>query len=65
MGLADARPMNMSGLQKVQDHFCRESKVKRPPVQTRLNYLTLLPFYKIKNKLSPPNLQRARASKNE
>ena len=36
-----------------------ENKVKLPPVQASLNYLTLVLFYKIKkNKLSPPYLQR-------
>ena len=49
---------NIPMLQKLQDRFCRENHVKLPPVQARLNYLTLLLFYKIKNKLSPPYLQR-------
>ena len=49
---------NISVLQKLQDPFCRENEVKLPPVQARLKYLTLLLFYKIKNKLSPPYLQR-------
>ena len=48
----------ISMLQKLQDRFCQESHVTLPPVQARLNYLTLLLFYKIKNKLSPPYLQR-------
>ena len=33
---------NISGLQKLQDRFCRENQVKLPPVEARLNYLTLL-----------------------
>ena len=45
-------------LQKQQDRFCRENHVQLPPVQARLNYLTLLLFYKIKSKLSPLYLQR-------
>ena len=49
---------NISVLQKLQDRFCRENLVKLPPVQARLNYLTLLLFYKIKNKLSSLYLQR-------
>ena len=47
---------NISMLQKLQDRFCHH--VTLPPVQARLNYLTLLLFYKIKNKLSPLYLQR-------
>ena len=39
---------NISMLQKLQDRFCRENHVTLPPVQARLNYLTLLLFYKIK-----------------
>ena len=38
--------------------FCRENHVKLPPVQARFIYLTLLLFYKIKNKLSPMYLER-------
>ena len=38
---------NISMLQKLQDRFCRGNHVKLPPVQARLNYLTLLLFYKI------------------
>ena len=49
---------NISMLQKLQDRFCRENQVKLPPVQARLNNLTLLLFFKIKNKLLPPYLQR-------
>ena len=49
---------NISMLQKLQDFFCRENHVKLPPVQATFNYLTLLLFYKIKNKLSPMYLQR-------
>ena len=49
---------NISILQKLQDRFCRENHVKLRPVQARLNYLTLLLFYMIRNKLSPMYLQR-------
>ena len=49
---------NISMLQKLQDRFCRENQVKLSPVLARFNYLTLLLFFKIKNKLSPPYLQR-------
>ena len=49
---------NISILQKLQDRFCRENHVKLPPVQARFIYLTLLLFYKIKNKLSPMYLER-------
>ena len=49
---------NISILQKLQDRFCRENHVRLPPVQARFIYLTLLLFYKIKNKLSPMYLER-------
>ena len=49
---------NSSMVQKLQDSFCLGNYVKLPPVQARFNYLTLLLFYKIKNKLSPMYLQR-------
>ena len=49
---------NISILQKLQDRFCRENHVRLPPVQARFIYLTLLLFYKIKNKLSPLYLER-------
>ena len=48
---------NISVLQKLQDRFCRENSIKLPPVQARLDYLTLLLLYKIKSKLTPLYLQ--------
>ena len=49
---------DISVLQKLHDHFCRENEVNLPPVQAILDYFTLLLFYKLKNKLSPLYLQR-------
>ena len=57
-GCAVWRGDNILILQKLQDRLCRENQVKLPPVQARFNYLTFLLFFKIKNKFSPPYLQR-------
>ena len=47
---------NTVKLQKVQERFCRRRQVHMTPLDTRFIYHSLVPFFKIKAKMSPSYL---------
>ena len=47
---------NTTGLKEIQDRFCKTHGIRLPDLQKRFDFLTLILFFKIRNKKCPQYL---------